>query len=65
MDSFNNDVMVSINCITYNHEKCIKNAVEEFLMQKIKFGYEILIHNDASTHRIPEILKSMIKNMQT
>ena len=40
---------VSICCITYNHEKYIRKALESFLMQKCDFSFEILIHDDAST----------------
>lgn len=41
--------LVSIFCITYNHEKYIKDAIEGFLMQKTDFRFEIVIHDDAST----------------
>ncbi len=51
------EVIVSICCITYNHEKYIKEALEGFLMQKTKFRYEILIHDDASTDQTPFIIK--------
>jgi len=50
-------VLVSINCITYNHEKYIADAIEGFLMQKTNFKYEILIHDDASTDRTAHIIK--------
>lgn len=50
-------IMVSITCITYNHELYIADAIESFLMQKTNFPYEILIHDDASTDRTPEIIK--------
>jgi len=40
--------MVSINCITYNHEKYISDEIEGFLMQKTNFKYEILIHDEIS-----------------
>lgn len=49
--------MVSIRCITYNHEKFIKDALEGFLMQKTDFPFEILIHDDASTDRTEEIIR--------
>jgi glycosyltransferase involved in cell wall biosynthesis len=51
------EIMTSICCITYNHENYIANAIESFLMQKTDFSYEILIHDDASTDRTPEIIK--------
>lgn len=51
------DIMVSINCITYNHEKYIRKALESFLMQKTNFKFEILVHDDVSTDKTPEIIK--------
>jgi len=41
--------LVSICCITYNHENYIREAIEGFLMQKTNFFIEIIIHDDAST----------------
>ena len=52
-----NEIMVSICCLTYNHEDFIKGAIEGFVMQKTNFKYEILIHDDASTDRTAEIIK--------
>jgi glycosyltransferase involved in cell wall biosynthesis len=52
-----NEVLVSIYCMAYNHEKYIADAIESFLMQKTNFAYEILIHDDASTDRTAEIIK--------
>ncbi len=49
--------MVSISCITYNHESYIADTIKGFLMQETNFQYEILIHDDASTDRTPEIIK--------
>lgn len=50
--------LVSICCITYNHEKFIGQAVEGFLMQKTSFPIEILIHDDASTDKTADIIRS-------
>lgn len=50
-------VLVSISCITYNHEKYIAQAIESFLMQQTDFNYEILIHDDASTDRTADIIR--------
>lgn len=49
--------IVSISCITYNHEKYIRDAIEGFLMQKTTFPVEILIHDDASTDKTASIVR--------
>nr|WP_238480427.1 glycosyltransferase [Clostridium chrysemydis] len=51
------NILVSISCITYNHEKYIKQTIDSFLNQKTNFKYEILIHDDASTDGTQKILK--------
>ena len=51
------DVMVSVCCITYNHEKFISDAIEGFLRQETNFPIEILIHDDASTDRTADIVR--------
>lgn len=50
-------VMVSIWCITYNHEAYIRDAIESFLNQKTNFEYEIIIHDDASTDNTINIIR--------
>ncbi len=54
-------VMVSVSCITYNHEKYISEALDSFIMQKTSFNYEILIHDDASTDKTAEIIREYEK----
>lgn len=49
--------LVSICCITYNHENYIRDAIEGFLMQKTTFPLEIIIHDDASTDGTAEIIR--------
>jgi glycosyltransferase involved in cell wall biosynthesis len=49
--------LVSISCITYNHENFIRDAIEGFLMQKTNFPVEILIHDDASTDKTASIVR--------
>jgi glycosyltransferase involved in cell wall biosynthesis len=55
------DILVSINCITYNHEDYIADAIEGFLMQETDFEYEILIHDDASTDGTADIVREYEK----
>ncbi len=53
--------LVSISCITYNHEKYIKQCLDGFLMQKTNFDFEILIHDDASTDKTADIIREYEK----
>lgn len=55
------NILVSIHCATYNHEKYIADAIESFLMQKTNFKFEILIHDDASTDRTADIIREYEK----
>ncbi|WP_448863843.1 glycosyltransferase family 2 protein [Dorea sp.] len=52
-----NNIMVSVLCSTYNHERYVAHAIESFLMQKTNFAFEILIYDDASTDSTPDIIK--------
>lgn len=52
---------VSIWCVTYNHEKYIRNALDGFIMQKTDFKFEIVIHDDASTDGTAHILREYEK----
>lgn len=53
--------IVSILCITYNHDKYISQAIESFLMQKTDFDFEIIICDDASTDKNHEIISQYKK----
>ncbi len=66
------EVLVSICCITYNHENYIRDCLEGFLMQKTDFPYEVLIHDDSSVdrtggiireyaHKYPDLVKPIIQ----
>lgn len=49
--------LVSICCISFNHEEYIAAALESFLEQQGDFSIEILIHDDASTDRTADIIR--------
>jgi glycosyltransferase involved in cell wall biosynthesis len=50
-------ILVSICCITYNHEDYIRQCLDGFLIQETSFQFEILIHDDASTDKTSEIIR--------
>lgn len=49
--------IVSIVCITYNHERFIRDALDGFVMQKTNFPFEILVNDDASTDGTADIVR--------
>lgn len=58
MEMYKNQIiMVSIICNTFNQEKYIRKTIEGFINQKTTFAYEILIHDDASNDKTPQIIK--------
>ncbi|MGV0846421.1 glycosyltransferase family 2 protein [Empedobacter falsenii] len=56
-DSNSDEIVVSIICDCYNHEKYIAQALDGFLMQNCDFKFEVLIHDDASTDNSAAIIK--------
>lgn len=51
------DPKVSILCLTYNHERYIEQALDSMLLQEVSFSFEILVHDDASTDKTPDIIR--------
>ncbi len=51
------NIMVSVCCLAYNHEKYIRKTLDGFVNQKTNFKYEVLIHDDASTDRTADIIR--------
>ena len=48
--------LISVCCITYNHENFIQEALDGFLIQQTSFPIEIIVHDDASTDNTTNII---------
>ena len=48
--------LVSIICLVFNHKAYIRQCLDGFIMQKVDFPIEVLIHDDASTDGSKKIL---------
>lgn len=50
-------LMVTIRCLTYNHEPYIRQCLEGFVIQKTNFPFEAIVHDDASTDGTAAIIR--------
>lgn len=55
------DILVSIHCLAYNHEPYIRQCLDGFVMQQTKFKFEVLVHDDASTDHTADIIREYEK----
>ena len=66
------NLMVTIRCMVYNHEPYIRQCLEGFIMQKTNFRFEAIVHDDASTdgsaaiireyaEKYPDIIKPILQ----
>ena len=51
----NDEILVSVAIVTYNHEKFISQTIESILNQKTNFKIEIVIGEDCSTDKTGQI----------
>ncbi|HQI41285.1 MAG: hypothetical protein B6D44_02110 [Ignavibacteriales bacterium UTCHB2] len=49
--------LVSVTCISYNHERYIADALDGIFAQKTNFPFEVIVHDDASTDKTQYIIK--------
>lgn len=56
-----NEILVSVICNTYNHEKYIEKALRGFVSQKTNFRYEVSVHDDASSDSTRSIIEKYQK----
>ena len=57
---FVDEPLISIVCTSYNHELFIRDALNGFFGQIIKYPFEVIIHDDASTDDTQEIIKEYV-----
>lgn len=60
-EKLDNTILLSICCISYNHQDFIADAIEGFLAQKTNFTFEILIDDDCSTDNTQAIISKYQK----
>ena len=51
-----NEIKVSIYCLSYNHAQFLVQTIEGIVNQKTNFNFELLIHDDASTDGSNQII---------
>ena len=49
--------LVSIQCLVYNHESYLRQCLDSFVMQKTNFKFEAIVHDDVSTDGSAAIIR--------
>ena len=52
-----NEIVVTIRCLVYNHEPFLRQCLDGFVMQKTNFRFEAIVHDDASTDGSADIIR--------
>lgn len=55
------DVIVSVICLTYNHERYIAEALESIIKQISPYKFELIVADDSSTDQTSEIISDYAK----
>lgn len=53
--------LVSILCLTYNHEVFIKKTLESLINQKTEYSFEIIVFDDCSTDNTFKIINEFVR----
>lgn len=53
----NNEFLVSVYCLTYNHINYVKQALDGILNQKTNFKFNVFIFDDSSTDGTSEVVR--------
>lgn len=52
-----NQLIVSIQCLVYNHEPYLRQCLDGIVMQKTNFRFEAIVHDDCSTDGSRKIIE--------
>lgn len=72
LKDYGGSLMVTIRCMTFNHEAYIRQCLEGIVLQRTNFRFEAIVHDDASTdgtakivreyaEKYPDIIKPIIE----
>ena len=54
----NQEIKVSVCVVTYNQERYIAECLQSLVDQETKFNFEVIVSDDCSTDKTPEIIKN-------
>ena len=57
MNRIQDEILVSIQCATFNQESYIRQCLDGFVMQQTNFRFEAIVHDDASTDNTAAIIQ--------
>lgn len=49
--------LLTVYCLAYNHEKYIEKTLQGFVLQKTKYPFKVIVHDDASTDGTADIIR--------
>lgn len=57
-----NKYLVGVRCVTYQHEKFIKDALDGFAMQQTDFPFLVMLIDDASTDGTQDVINRYLED---